>query len=58
MRTMRITEIKDTDGTDAIVIDFSNQKACKLNNLQLDTLKDWLNKNWNDNGLVKKRSAS
>jgi len=58
MRRMRITEIKDADGTDAIVIDFSNQKPCKLNNLQLDTLKDWLNKNWNDTGFVKKRGGA
>jgi hypothetical protein len=52
--TMNITPIKDTDGTDAILIHFSNQKTCKLNNLQLDTLKMWLNENWADSGLVSK----
>jgi hypothetical protein len=52
--TMNIKPIKDTDGTDAILIYFSNQKTCKLNNLQLDTLKMWLNENWADTGLVSK----
>jgi hypothetical protein len=54
---MRITPTKDKDGTDAIVIDFSNQKPCKLNNIQLDSLKIWLNENWCDTGIVKKQGA-
>jgi hypothetical protein len=54
---MRITPIKDNDGTDAIVLDFSRQKPCKLNNMQLDHLKEWLNENWCDSGIVKKRGA-
>ena len=47
---MIINPIKDKDGTDAVMISFSNQVECKLNNIQLDSLKDWLNKHWSEEG--------
>ena len=51
---MIIQPIKDSDSTDAVILSFSNQMPCKLNNLQLDSLKNWLKANWSDSGLVVK----
>ena len=52
---MIIQPIKDSDSTDAVILSFSNQMPCKLNNLQLDSLKNWLKANWSDSGLVMKK---